>query len=197
MESTTARQCTLLERDRRIYESYCSDPATTYRDLAKRFGLSHERIRQIVDRLGLPEAKASRDARRAIGEQQLAYEQFVRRAEQARPCVMCGYWVLRGRGRTCSPACGVAYRTSSVRFAIDEAERSRHRERMARYWLKKGTETQKRHARRVLKGVATQRGRWHLPGSRTAETLRRFCPEKLPPPPGGVGQQPDEGRTRQ
>jgi hypothetical protein len=172
------------KRNAAIYAAYCSDPSTTYRSLGEQFGISYERVRQVVAQMDLDAAVASRSVIRAAVDRTRLFEDFAHRAADARPCTMCGYWVLRGSGRrTCSPACARAFATSSVRFAVDEREWERHRGRMARYWLRKGTPIQRRHARRVLAGVASRRGRWHIPGSSASTTIKRMCPDKLSPVP--------------
>lgn len=175
-------------RDSAIYANYCSDPAATYRRLGERYGVSHERVRQIIERHGLADAKAARTEARSRAERSAALEEFALRASRARPCVICGCWVLRGNGsgRTCSPGCGAAYRTSGVRFAIDPIARFRHRRAMARYWLRSGSPAERRHGARILAGLVEPKGRWHLPGSRTAEVIKRACPDKLPPPAGST-----------
>jgi hypothetical protein len=175
------------ERDHAIYAEYCSNPAATYRSLGRRFGISHEGVRLIVIRIGLEGARSSRRELQQEIDRERLHQRFAASATEARPCVVCGSWVLRGRGasRTCSSCCAEAYRTSSVRNVVDQGEWLKHRASIARYLLRKGTPVQKRHARRVLSGRAAVVGRWHVPGSTAAEVVGRLCPEKLPPAPGG------------
>ena len=177
------------EPDRQaILAAYLLDATASLRSIGKRFGRSHEWIRQIVDELvGPEEARAIRARVKEEAERERIYDEFRIRADRARPCKVCSAWVLRGNGKlvTCSAECAVIYTTSSARNYFNDAAWTNHRDAQARYWLRNGTPEQKVFATNYLAGRVKPNGRWYLPGSKASETVKRIAPERLPRAAGG------------
>ncbi|MFN8232209.1 MAG: hypothetical protein U0V56_01580 [Actinomycetota bacterium] len=173
----------LSSRDQAIYDAYTSDPRVTYRQLGKEFGLSHERVRQVIDRHGLPQARLTRALLQQRQRDEAQLRELAERVAEGRECRVCGCWILRGAAYvTCSSECARAY--PAIRNIVDTDVRERHRIQVAKSWLRNGTPVQRRYARRVLDGAVEPKGRWHQPGSRASELVKRLAPSKLPPAPG-------------
>lgn len=114
--------------------------------MGKEFGVTRERIRQILaDHLGKDGMAAAKEqniavhaaAARATREvAQLA--KLLRRIESARPCVVCKSWVLRGESRsTCSSECARVWVTGG-RLQTPEGHHA-HRLAVARTILREPT----------------------------------------------------------
>lgn len=129
------------------------------------------------------------------------FEQFARRAAKAKPCAVCGYWILRvtngDKTKTCSPGCAVAWRKVGVRWALDPEYRKAQQRRISQWVLAhpdKVPDYQVRYAQKILNGEPTgTHGRWRVPGSGT-EVLVRLNPTVAPPLPPYAG--PDKAKRK-
>lgn len=135
------------------------------------YGISRERVRQLLADVGITGAEAAaqrRDAR--------ALEELMRRCESAQPCAVCGAWVLwRRASRACSPECVVAWNNTAVRYQLDAEFREDHRRRQAKSILRHAdnrTASQVAWATRMLSDTPPQRNRsYTVPGSKASEAL--------------------------
>lgn len=122
-----------LERRRAIADAYLLS-ARTLADVGREWGLTRERIRQCVewaDPTG--QLKLERKVRIAF-DTELAL--LLDRAAQAKPCLVCGSWVLRNPTfNTCSTECAQAW--VAARYHIDPERAERHRKACARSYLRR------------------------------------------------------------
>jgi hypothetical protein len=157
-------------RDVEILRLY-RDKGLTLEQVGGRYGLTRERVRQIVARLD-PQAKATRT-------RILAEHERDRRLAEAHPCRVCGKPVLRGRrAQTCSPKCAEDWRV--VRYQLDPEHHRRFRQVQARSILRnprKHPPGQLSWARAILTGNAAPNRRFVVEGSRSAQVLERVAPE--------------------
>lgn len=164
-------------RDREILRLY-RDEGLTLREVGNRYGLSHERIRQIATAQD-PGAKETRRRLKAAKRAEQRRRELDRRLADAEPCRICGKPVLRGRNRlTCSPSCADSWRV--VRYQLDPEFHKRFRRTQARWILRnprKHAPGQVSWARSVLTRDKEPNRRFLVPGSRTAQVLKRVAPD--------------------
>lgn len=155
----------------------------TLQAIADTYGVSRERIRQVVKQVdaSVPEAlRSTAEVRRERSEEQELSNKLTRRMEAAlkhdRKCQVCGAWVLRGNYVNCSPEHTEAW--SYLRVVDNPLE---HRRYMAKTYLDKPerySESNLDWARRVMSGEVTEGNRRYLiPGSKSAEYIRKYRPE--------------------
>lgn len=158
------------------------DTELTLAAVGREYGLTRERVRQIAamfdpdgSRRAAHKARVQRirETKRAAAQ----WRELKRRAKAARPCAVCGSWVLRKAQVTCSQECAEAWPT--LRFHLDPVFRARHRARIARWYLAhpgKVTRSQLNWAKKVLAGepMHQSQGRWTLPGSRPQQLLEQL-----------------------
>lgn len=108
------------------------------------------------------------------------------RLSEAPPCYICGYWVLRRRGATCSAECAEAY--SLFRFHLNSSARAVHRRGMARRGVRSSDPALRRWGERVLRDLPTRdHGRWISSAAKKAWfdaapwAVRRGLEGRLPP----------------
>lgn len=160
------------ERDG-IIERVTADPFLTYTAVAEEYGVSRERIRQLVPPLLEKQRKASRDQTR----RELKLAKRIRRAlaENLR-CKICDSWILRGSTVTCSPECQEA---SSILRSFDDPDE--HRRNMAKSYLKNPDRYSPsiiEWSHQMLGPNPPERNRTFLvPGSRRAEVIKKYRPE--------------------
>jgi hypothetical protein len=176
------------ERDRAIVEAFDDDPTLTLEEVGDRYGITRERVREILVQHGRVSGRKRLQAR---AEERL-FRQFAERARSAVPCAVCGSWVLRrtrtGRKKTCSSECTRLW--NEVRFSIDEEERERQRYATATWVVEHADRVPANrviHAMRVLTGDAEERGRWTISGSKP-DSRRAMFPNV--PPSAGSGRGP-------
>jgi lambda repressor-like predicted transcriptional regulator len=165
---------------------------TSLRALGRRYGLSGERVRQVLEQAypGIGEkANAARMERSAALKASRAAEQESRRIEaekHAPPCAVCLRTNIRAvhdsRVITCSPGCAEAWRI--LRYYLDEDYAEIHRKNMADWILRQPegavNPTQIRYAERVRSGQIGPLERYGVqPGSKSEELLRKYRPELL------------------
>src|SRR5262245_41754230 len=146
-------------------------------EIGRLYGVTRERIRQILMEKDVPPAR-ERQAQR-IKEQQLAG--LVERLKAAKPCVVCGCWVIRPQTGsrpvlTCSVECSKAYR--HLRYHIDRSFHNRRQLATAR-WIAAHADRVSRatywHAVKVLNGEPTAyHGRWTNEGSYVSELIDKY-----------------------
>jgi hypothetical protein len=151
----------------------------TLQEIGDRYGVSREAIRLVLARYGV--TRRDGGAHRRISERQV--NALVRRLVNAKPCRVCGYWILRtfnGKERTCSPECSRDWRV--LRYILDPAFREAHSLAVAD-WMIRHPEgyppAQVLHAMKVLLGEAGGVGamwgrRYVLPGSRVHQLALRY-----------------------
>lgn len=161
----------------------------TLREVGEEYGISTERVRQILRETGHESrAQESRKKRQEQQAQERLFAEFAKLAETAKPCRVCGYWVLRrGKDRvdkrqtiTCSADCAESWRV--LRRIIDPTWYRRHQKMLANHILglpdghshKRATSI--RWAHKVIAGDygdETQ-ARYVLPGSKTEQLAKKY-----------------------
>jgi hypothetical protein len=170
----------------------------TLQMLGDEYGLTRERIRQIIA-LVYPNAASRKRQLQAARDKQRRNQEELEKVRQAREdnqrCVICGDLMLtRRQWRTCSPECSEAYMT--IRY-LPEISGNRHAVHVATSIIRhseKYKNTQIAWAKRVLTadGDVAPNRRYLVPGSKSAETVRAYLPdlyEKL------TGLSADDGET--
>lgn len=167
-----------------MFNAFISGKAVNH--VAKEFDVSTSRVYVIID--GFDPDGSLRKMHRLRLALDRRFEDFRMRAEGARPCKVCGCWVLTGSRRvTCSKECSEIWRTSSARYILDPDFRDQLREATARYRLADESRHRKgdlAHAKNVLAGAVRQRHRWHLSGSKASRAVATVRPDLLPPAAG-------------
>lgn len=151
--------------------------------LANRFGVSRERVRQILH------ADGAFRRWRELRDWLPIETEFIARAKQAKPCVLCGCWVLRKGTLTCSEGCAADW--PIIRYHLDPDYREKHRILAARWTAAHPDKVDLgtlRFAQRILAGEqGSARKGWVQPSSKAAEiNVRRnlglpVAGEGLPP----------------
>lgn len=146
--------------------------------IAALYGLSMDRVKDLlVVHMPTEERRAIYRAECAAGvaerKSQRLLAELLRRCAQAKPCVVCRAWALRGPGRlTCSPECAKTW--AIARLQLDENENEKHRRSLARMYLA-NPEKYSRHvewATLVLSdNPPPPNRRFVVPGSRAAAVL--------------------------
>lgn len=164
----------------------------SYAAIGRDYGVSRERIRQIVKEVQ-PDAKARRRALEALNENVKAQRQaeaeaqrFIDRLQevidQDLRCATCGGWVIRDTGRddenkTCSSECAKAW---VVLKSFPEVAGDVHRNHMATSILgnkEKYSDAEIEWAQRMQEDAPPPNRRWVQEGSRRAEVLKKYRPE--------------------
>jgi len=107
-------------------------------ELGAQEGLTRSRVQQLLAPLLAAAGLTAQDVRRRLLAQahsEAALAELLERCASARPCEVCGAWVLRGGKRvTCSPACAEVWRKAW--WLVSEEEHQRHRLSVARSILR-------------------------------------------------------------
>ena len=126
-------------------------------ELADKYNLTESAVSQICNKGSV------RNPYVPDGSEPLHWRTFRIRAESAKPCIICGYWVLRP-GLTCSADCARIYDLVDDLFNPDIYERRRRAN--ARY-IKKHLPEWREWAERVEQGKGgPPKFRYFKPGSR-------------------------------
>lgn len=166
-------------RDQNIASAYATGDVTL-QELADKYGISRERVRQIVakqDPTMPARVMDKRKQRRRASDTEDEVDAMIAAAKHGAYCVMCGQLVTRrynypgndrgGFALTCSPECAEDYPV--VRDLIDEKRARARREAHANTVLanpKGYSDSQVRWAKRWKRGTAEMRTKsWFLPGS--------------------------------
>lgn len=153
----------------------------TYQDIGDEYGVSRERIRQIIAEVAPNAFDQKRQHAEAEAKAKEAAE-FIEACLDAmlygRICAVCGSWVLRKRAEvTCSEECSDAW---AVLRTLPEIDGGEHRKAVARAILRhpdQYDDDQIEHAIQVLEGKPPVRRRYLHKGSKRAEVVRRWRPE--------------------
>ena len=147
--------------------------------IAALYGLSEARVKDLLavhmpadERWAIYRAECAAEKAERRSPRRLA--ELLRRCAEAKPCVVCRAWVLRGPKRlTCSPACAKAW--TVARYQLDDEQHDRHRLCVARVYLRSPEKYSERHlawARRMLSDdPPPPNRRYVMPGSRAAEVV--------------------------
>lgn len=151
------------ERNRTIVDRYRAGEGST--SIARSLGMTRQRVDQIVSREA-PELMRDRRAAHLTATQR----EFTNRATVAKPCIICGYWVLRGPHRiTCSKDCATIY--FHMYKLLNPAVYNQQRQGAARRAIRRGEKLE--WASKVLNGEApVPSRRFYVPGSRRRRLAR-------------------------
>lgn len=120
-----------------------------------------------------PELLITKQERAIVYQRELLLAELTRRLIAARPCCVCGSWVLRGEGYriTCSSECAIDW--GIIRYHLDSEQRHSHQILIANWLLRNSTDPIKlRYARRFISGESKFVGRWVL-SPRVAAILKK------------------------
>lgn len=142
----------------------------TLQEIADEFGVSKERIRQLIQRYLAATGTSPEEIRRAKKRDRRAatasrdaraiYEELLRRMSAGRHCEICGGYNLRDkRTKTCSTECAALMKTT------------------ARYWT--SPERHENHRRQVAQSVLRHPDKY---SDRTVEHARAVLSDAPPPP---------------
>lgn len=194
MRNKRKRSDSTAERNKAIVAAYRG--GQSLREVAKRFGVTGQRVHQIINALPQEEIDQLWKDRQQTEEDRKNAELWAKveeRVAQATVCPVCQGWNLRGpKRKTCSPECAKVWSSGGARFILDETEYERRRLAQAKSILRHyedKTKTQIAWAHRVIAGEAPPNRRYHVPGSKASEIVARFAPDKLP------GKKKEEGDT--
>lgn len=147
------------------------------------YGLSAARVKDLLlVHMTADERRAITAWRHAVTleerQAQRQLETLCQRMETAKPCVVCGAWVLRDPYyTTCSPECADAWVVSRYRLSDDHRERQRMQN--ARSILRHAENrkpSEVEWAKRMLSdNPPPPNRRYALKGSRASEAVRRFA----------------------
>jgi hypothetical protein len=149
----------------------------TLQDIGDDYGVTRERIRQILP-VGVKQAKKlNQEARRRSDAFNAACQRAI---DNNLVCVVCSSWILRRASGgvhtiTCSPECAEAWLHLRT---FDEFDK--HRQQMARTYLANSEKypRQQEWAKAMLGPNPPPRNRrWVRPGSARAEAIRKHRPE--------------------
>lgn len=169
------------EQWQEIADWYLSDLDASMETIGQHYGVSRERIRQIISQIE-PEAQEIRAALAREKELLSLEAEFAAACQVAlaedRRCVVCDSWVLRSGNAylTCSTECAEAWVLIRDVYEVDGG---RHRERCAKAILnnpKLYKESLVEWAQAVKDGSAPTR-RFVVEGSKRSEALKKFRPE--------------------
>jgi hypothetical protein len=150
-----------------------ADPFLTYTAVAEEYGVSRERIRQIVPQ-GLEKSRTAERSRTRL-ELRLAARAQRALAEDLR-CDTCGSWILRRSTSTCSRECREAL---DILRTFDDPDE--HRRSMAQTYLNnpdRYSDVNVEWAKRMLGPNPPEKNRTFLvPGSKRAELIKKYRPE--------------------
>lgn len=91
----------------------------TYEALGIMFGVTRERVRQILGENGI-EPKILLAERKQQREDERKFIEFAQAASDARVCIVCEFWVLRRTGRTiCSLKCSRIFKQNKHRLDFE------------------------------------------------------------------------------
>jgi hypothetical protein len=152
----------------------------TLEAVGRDYGVTRERVRQVVVALDPDGGRDGQRLRRALRVEQETVTAEVRSVQAALrngPCRTCTGPVTRATrskrpGKvTCSPRCAALW--SACRMHLDEDEHRRHALAQARWVLANSADpTRRRSAERTLNGQRVQdHGRWTIAGSRVERML--------------------------
>lgn len=156
----------------------------TLGQIAREFGLTRERVRQICTRADVNHTRVSRQVREANAEreqreQQIRWEEEVKASD--RRCAVCGSQMhpsVASRIRTCGGECAEVW--AKARYHLDEDQWRRHRQSVAKSIINNSgarSDSEITWATKVIEGQAPPpRGRWLVPGS----DVERLVTEVLP-----------------
>lgn len=142
----------------------------TMQEIADARGLTRQRIQQMLASLG----QAGRDVqhqRMLAARAERDLQRLLQRCREAKPCDVCGAWVLRRSARTCSKTCADLWRTA--RHRMNDTQYQLHRMALARSVLRhaphhKWSEIQ--WARKMLsKNPPAPNRRYEIKGSKASE----------------------------
>lgn len=131
----------------KIAEAFFRD-SVSMAEIGRRYGLTRERIRQIVEQADPSGVRRKERLERIAQEEAEALflkqeAELLRRAESATPCSVCGSWILRKVSlaenempRSCSPECAQMWNHGGLRYRIDPEEHAKHRISQARMYLR-------------------------------------------------------------
>ena len=135
------------------------------RSIGRSYGLTGERIRQLLEKLDPNHSLKAQRARQRVRQAQLeaAFEDRVVQSEaNGRQCVICYGTIVGAPSRiTCGGRCAKLW--TLCRYQLDEHSRERARRAGARWVVEhpsQVTKYQLRYAQRVLEGTSERRGRW-------------------------------------
>lgn len=153
----------------------------TYTQIGAKYGVSRERVRQVLAKTGFDgrAAKARANRERIEAERLSKCLAVMQRAiDEDRKCTICGAWVLRkGPAKTCSQACAELLR-GDARLYVRPEQREQHRFNVAKSILRnpKGKRpSQIAWAKRMLSdNPPPANRRFSVPGSRASEAARKL-----------------------
>lgn len=89
----------------------------TMQQVADEFNVTRQRVQQVLAREDIA-GREMWSARTAAKHEDARLAELLRRTHSAKPCVVCGAWVLRKPGKTgtCSPNCAEVWKTYPPRF---------------------------------------------------------------------------------
>lgn len=156
----------------------------TLGQIAREYGLTRERVRQICTREEpdhTDKSRAAREQREMLAEQERRF-QWEREVEASdRTCAVClsnMHPSTPARVKTCGGECAEVW--AKARYHLDRDQWSRHRESVARSILNhadKRRESEIAWAERVVAGDAPEpRGRWFVAGSEVERLVTEVVP---------------------
>jgi hypothetical protein len=164
----------------------------TLEELGRRYGVTREYVRQVVEQHYPGSGQEARRRRRERADEVTAQKKAQAQAEiqervnrgEAPPCAVCGQPNLRAldsaKSLTCGEICAEAWPV--LRYYLQPGYAAKHREAIARSTLKnpRSKPFERAHAQRVLDGTAPPyRRAGILPGSRAERFARRLRPDLL------------------
>lgn len=156
----------------------------TLGEIAREYGLTRERVRQICTAADPGHTEKANRARADRKEQERRdrHEQYLREVQQSdRQCPVClskMHPSVATRVKTCGGECAEVW--AKARYHLDDSEWHRHRESVAKSIINHShsrRDSEVAWAKRVVSGDAPEpRGRWYVAGSEVERLMNEVVP---------------------